>query len=55
MKIERDGQSFNVLEYLIESQEVCVEDKFDFYDKPYKRTLKMWWLLKDCEVITEEK
>jgi hypothetical protein len=54
MRVKRDGQIFNVLEYLPESQEVCVEDEFDFYDKPHERTLKMWWSLKDCEVIENE-
>jgi hypothetical protein len=51
MKVKRDGKVYNVIEYLPESKEVCVEDEFDYYDKPYKRMKKMWWDLKYCEII----
>jgi hypothetical protein len=49
MKIKRDNKIYDVLEYLPESQEVCVEVEFNFADKPFKRKLKLWWNLKDCE------
>jgi len=52
-KIKRDGRIYDVVEYLPESQEVCVLVEFDFATKPYKRNLKLWWELKDCEIYEE--
>jgi len=54
MKVKRDGEIFDVIEYVPESQEVCVEDVFDFADKPYKRPVKLWWSLEDCEIVKDE-
>ena len=54
MKVKRDGEIFDVIEYVPESQEVCVEDIFDFADKPYKRPVKLWWSLEDCEIVKDE-
>lgn len=54
MKVKRNDKICNVIEYLHESQEVCVEDVFKFANKPYYRTLKLWWDLEDCEIIDEQ-
>ena len=53
MKVERNGIIYNVVEYFPDTQEVCVEDEFDFAEEPYKRIVKMWWFLKDCEIVEE--
>ena len=53
MKVKRGGKIFDVVEYVSESQEVCVEDVFDFADKPYKRPVKMWWSLSVCEIVDD--
>lgn len=51
MKVKRDGEWYPVIDVAVESQEVCVEDIFDFAEPPYRRTLKLWWKLIDCEEI----
>lgn len=53
MKVKKNDRIYEVIEYLHESQEVCVEDVFKFANKPYYRTLKLWWDLEDCEIIEE--
>ena len=43
MKVIRDGQEYDVIDYLPDTGEVCVEVETDFYYPPYKRKIKCWW------------
>ena len=49
MIIERDNKKYKVLKQV--GGEIQVEDEFNYYDKPHKRMIKMWWDLKDCKII----
>jgi len=51
MKVKRNDKIYDVVDYKKESGDICVEDTFDFALPPYKRKLKMWWLVKDCEIV----
>jgi hypothetical protein len=53
MKILRDGEIYDVIEYLPDSKEVCVIVKFDFTTEPQKKDLKLWWDLKYCKIIND--
>lgn len=43
IKVMRDGNSYDVIEFLPETGEVCVEIELDFHDIPHKRKRKCWW------------
>jgi len=51
MKVVRNGMIFDVLQHNEGSGEIQVQGEFEFANKPYKRTLKMWWFIKDCEIM----
>jgi hypothetical protein len=51
MKIKRNNKIYDVIKYLLDTQEICVEVEFAFAEYPYKRKLKLWWELKDCKIV----
>jgi len=46
------GEKFKIVDEV--EEEICVECEFDFYFKPHKRILKLWWYRDSVDEIIEE-